>query len=265
MIKLCNGVPLLCGSYKAFSFSMKVDESELRFEERRKGFVGNIFLGIHCSIWLKDTVEEAMKDPGKKYFVKSFREDVKVLMVRGGGNKVGRYLEVGAFAEEGHKAVIWLPEGYQGWGWSRVVAELQQMLEFLEAKDRLLMPMVSTPEGIQKGMEHLSGPSFAEVLCSAAGDDGKVVGMKSLTAIPLDLLPKADCNELANGGEEVRSSLNCFEYESWSYGSAAATSCATMKKQATIVTKGSFVNRCLKKLLGLCRFGLDRAYVIWVS
>jgi len=64
------------------------------------------------------------------------------------------------------------------------------MLEFLEAKDRLLMPMVSAPEGIQKGMEHLSGPSFAEVLCSAAGDDGKVVGMKSLTAIPLDLLPK---------------------------------------------------------------------------
>jgi len=112
MIKLCNGVPLLCGSYKAFSFSMKVDESELRFEERRKGFVGNIFLGIHCSIWSKDTVEEAMKDPGKKYFVKSFREDAKVLMVRGGGNKVGRYLEVGAFAEEGHKAVIWLPEGY---------------------------------------------------------------------------------------------------------------------------------------------------------
>jgi hypothetical protein len=84
---------------KAFSFLVKVVDPELRLEEKRKGFVGNIFMGIHCSVWLKDTVEEAMKDLGKKDFVKSFSEDLKVLMVRGGGNKAGRYLEVGAFVE----------------------------------------------------------------------------------------------------------------------------------------------------------------------
>jgi hypothetical protein len=76
--------------------------------------------------------------------------------------------------------------------------------------------------------------------------------------IPFDLPPKAACNELANGGEEVRSAVNCFEFESWSSGSSMAASCAAVKKkQGMIVTKGSFVNRCLKKLLGLCRFGLD--------
>jgi hypothetical protein len=57
----------------------------------------------------------------------------------------------------------------------------------------------------------------------------------------------------------VRLAVNCFEFESWSSGSAAAASCeAVKKKQETIVTKGSFVNCCLKKLLGLSRFGLDR-------
>jgi hypothetical protein len=101
---------------KVFSFSVKIDEFEFRLKERRKEFIGNIFLGIYCSVWFKDTVEEAVKDLGIEDFVKSFRKDVKVLMVRGGGNKLGRYLEVGAFAEGGHKGVIWLPEGCQGWG-----------------------------------------------------------------------------------------------------------------------------------------------------
>jgi len=151
---------------KAFSFS---DESELRLEERRKAFVGNIFLGIHCSVWLKDTVKEAMKDPGKKDIVKSFcEEDVKVLIVRGGGNKVSRYLEAGAFAEGGRKGVIWQPEGRQGWGWYQVVAELQQLLEFHKAKDQLLIPEVSAPKGKQKGVVLSSDRSFSEVQCSAA-------------------------------------------------------------------------------------------------
>jgi hypothetical protein len=121
---------------KALSFSLKANESELHLEEMRKGFVGNIFLlGIHCSVWLKDAVEEVMKDPEKKDFVKSFCEDAKVLMVLSGGNKVSWYLEVGAFAGRGRKGVIWLPEGRKSWGWPRVVAELRQLLEFLEAKD----------------------------------------------------------------------------------------------------------------------------------
>jgi hypothetical protein len=90
-------VSLLYG--KAFSFSVKADVSEIRLEERRKGFCGFIFLGLQCSIWLLATIKEALKEPVKKDFVTSYREDVKALMIRGGGNKAGRYLEVVAYVE----------------------------------------------------------------------------------------------------------------------------------------------------------------------
>jgi hypothetical protein len=46
------------------------------------------------------TVEEALKALVKD-FVKYFREDVKALMVRGGGNKAGCYLEVVDYAKGG--------------------------------------------------------------------------------------------------------------------------------------------------------------------
>jgi hypothetical protein len=55
-------------------------------------------------------IEEALKALVKD-FVKYFWEDVKALMVRGDGNKVGRYLEVVAYAKGGQKRAIWLPEG----------------------------------------------------------------------------------------------------------------------------------------------------------
>jgi hypothetical protein len=42
-----------------------------------------------------------------------------------GGNKAGCYVEVVAYAEGGRKGAIWLPEGHEGWGWSRVVGELR--------------------------------------------------------------------------------------------------------------------------------------------
>jgi uridylate kinase len=58
----------------------------------------------------------ALKKPVEKDFVKSYRKDVKVLMVHGGGNKAGRYIDVAAFSEGGHKGVIWHPEGREGWG-----------------------------------------------------------------------------------------------------------------------------------------------------
>jgi hypothetical protein len=106
---------------KAFYFSVKADASEIHLEDKGKGFSGFIFLGLQCSAWLLATVEEALKEPVKNDFVKSFREDVKALMVCGGGNKAARYLEVAIFVEGGCKGVIWLPEGREGWGWSRVV------------------------------------------------------------------------------------------------------------------------------------------------
>jgi hypothetical protein len=153
---------------KAFYFSMKADVSEIRLEERRKGFSGVIFLGLQCSAWLLATVEEALKKPVKKDFVKSYREDVKALMVHGGGNKADRYLEVAAFAEGGRKKVIWLPKGREGWGWYRVVGELRKMLTFLASKTCSLVFEASTTEGIHKGgvsSSRLGGvsPSLAEV------------------------------------------------------------------------------------------------------
>jgi hypothetical protein len=82
---------------------VKADVSEIPLEERRKGFCGFIFLGLQCSAWLLATVEEALNEPVKKDFVTSYREDVKAFMVRGGGNKASRYLEVATYAEGGRK------------------------------------------------------------------------------------------------------------------------------------------------------------------
>lgn len=71
---------------KRFFISAKSEVADLRLEERRKGFCGIIFLGLQSSIWLLEIVEEAAKFSVKD-FVKYFREDVKVLMVRGGGER----------------------------------------------------------------------------------------------------------------------------------------------------------------------------------
>jgi hypothetical protein len=108
---------------KCFTFSAKTGEPKLRLEERRKGFCGFIILGLEYSTWLMATVEEALKASGND-FVKYFPEDTKALMVRGSGNKAGRFLEVVAYVEGGWKGAIWLPEGRGGWGWSWVGGEL---------------------------------------------------------------------------------------------------------------------------------------------
>jgi len=163
---------------KCFSFSAKAEAFELRGGEEEGGFV---FLGLQGSAWLMATIEEALKAPVKD-FVKYFREDVKALMVRGGGNKTGSYQEVVAYVEGDRKGVIWLAEGREGWGWSRVVGELQKMLTFLGSKARSLVSEASTSEGIQKGgvsSSHLGGasPSFAEVV------RGEVVSHVKLTGL----------------------------------------------------------------------------------
>jgi hypothetical protein len=56
-----------------------------------------------------------------------------------------------AYAKGGRKGAIWLPEGCEGWGWSWVVAELQHMLAFLEAKEWPLVSEVAVSRGKQKG------------------------------------------------------------------------------------------------------------------
>jgi hypothetical protein len=65
----------------------------------------------------------------KEEIAKSYREGDKAMMVHGGGNKAGRFLEVSILAESGHKGVIWLPEGRFGRGWRRFAGEFQLLLE----------------------------------------------------------------------------------------------------------------------------------------
>jgi hypothetical protein len=96
---------------------VRFDKADFRLEERRKDFVGYVFVGVQCSVWLADTVEEVLKSPGKEDFIKSYRQDEKVMMVRGGGSKADHYLEVAVYAKGGQKGIIWLLEGHEGWGW----------------------------------------------------------------------------------------------------------------------------------------------------
>lgn len=100
---------------KSFSFSVKLRKSKIRLEERRKGFGRSISLGIRCSDWLADTMEEALMSQGKEGFNKSFREKEEVLMtVCKGSNKATQFLEAAVFVEGGRKGIIWLPEGHGG-------------------------------------------------------------------------------------------------------------------------------------------------------
>jgi hypothetical protein len=48
---------------------------------------------------------------------KSYREGDKALMVHGGVNKAGSFLEVAVYVEGGRKGIIWPPEGHGGRGW----------------------------------------------------------------------------------------------------------------------------------------------------
>jgi hypothetical protein len=102
---------------KSFLVSMKPSKSEIGLEERQKGFGGSISLGIQCSDWLADTVEEALMSQGKEDFNKSFweEEEEEVLMVRKGSNKASQFLEEAVFVEGSWKGIIWLPEGRGGW------------------------------------------------------------------------------------------------------------------------------------------------------
>jgi hypothetical protein len=111
---------------KSFCFSIKEGFSDLRLEERRKKFVGFIFASFPCATWLRDTVEAATQV--KEDISKSYREGDKVLMVHGGSNKAGRYLEVSVYTEGGRKGVLWIPEGRFGRGWRRFAGELRLML-----------------------------------------------------------------------------------------------------------------------------------------
>ena len=68
--------------------------SNFRLEERRKNFVGYIYASTQCSFWLVEAACLVKEDVAKSY-----HEGDKVLMVHGGVNKAGRFLEVSVYAE----------------------------------------------------------------------------------------------------------------------------------------------------------------------
>ena len=111
---------------KSFRFSTKDGSSLFRLEERRKKFVGYIFVSPHCSSWLIDTVEAACLV--KENISNSCHEGDKALMVHWGYNKAGTFLEVAVFAEGGRKGGLWLPKGEDGWGWRRFADELRILI-----------------------------------------------------------------------------------------------------------------------------------------
>jgi len=105
-----------------------------------------------------------------------------------------------------------------------VEGELRQMLDFLEAKEWPLVSHVPYSEGKQKG-GILSDRSDTAVLHSMDRDDEKTVGLKLVSVTPLNLLPSV----LVNGGEEVRTAVNCYEFDLRVSGSSAILSSITAK------------------------------------
>jgi hypothetical protein len=65
---------------KSFAFSVVEGDSVLRLEER-EGLYQCSVLGFQCIAWLVLTVEEFLRNPDVKDFVKSFWEDSKILIV----------------------------------------------------------------------------------------------------------------------------------------------------------------------------------------
>jgi hypothetical protein len=104
---------------KSFVFTVVEGASVVRLEERRRNFLGLVLLGAQSVGWLASTMESLLWFPGDKDFVRSFKEGSKVLIVRQGGNVAGRFLEVAVYAAGGRRGIIYIPEGYEGRGWSK--------------------------------------------------------------------------------------------------------------------------------------------------
>jgi hypothetical protein len=100
---------------KSFTFSVLGGASTLSVEEKRKNFLGVIFLNAQSSDWLASTLELLLGLSAEQDFVKLFREGSKVLIVRRGENKAGRNLEATTFGLGGRKGSIVIPEGRGGW------------------------------------------------------------------------------------------------------------------------------------------------------
>jgi hypothetical protein len=209
---------------KSFRFSSKEGSSLFRLEERRKKFVGFILVSNQGSSWLIDTVEAASQT--KEDIAKSFREGDKALMVHGGANKAGRFLEVAVYAEGGRKGAVWLPEGRDGRGWRRFAGELRRFLASTESKSEAGVSVLCSSPSVKPSPIKLAEAratvdcrSFAEVLRSKPRCEVKSGGV--------DLENKEDGERLRTAGSEGK-------------------------------TKGSAVKAWASQMLGFVHLGMGR-------
>jgi hypothetical protein len=86
---------------ESFLFLVAYGSDELRMVEKRKGFFGFVLISSRCSMWLVSMVEEALCGTVSEDFVKSITEGSKGTMVRSGGNRCRRFLEVVVYAMGG--------------------------------------------------------------------------------------------------------------------------------------------------------------------
>jgi hypothetical protein len=183
---------------KTFFFSTKA--AKLRLEERRKGFLGHILVGHRCASWLAATVEEASLSPVMEDFVKSSSEGRMSLLVRGGCNKAGRFLEVAAFVDDDQKGIMWIPEARSGRGWRRFVVELRSLLAALASSPGFSYEGSFLEEKLEEGSPGIkTGRSFT--------------GLPLLSSQEIDLFPVASSFELGYDGKDVRSAWDCYEME----------------------------------------------------
>jgi hypothetical protein len=165
--------------------------------------------------------------PEDQDFIKSFREGLKVLIARRGGNQVGLFLEATAFGMGGQKGFIWIPKGRGGWGRHKFFSELRKAAVYLSTKvgcrfgsSLALVKKDRKEEEVRSGLPPFwKGPSFVEVLRLGSVSAVKkvpIVGgrlsgwMASLAEqCALDLLPTVWHAEI-----ELRSAVDYFSMES---------------------------------------------------
>jgi len=156
---------------KTFVFSVPDGASMLRVGEKRKSFSGEIIISSQCSEWLATMLEILLGHPEDQDFIKSFKEGLKILIARRGGNQAGRFLEVVAFGMGGWKGFIVIPEGRRGWGWLKFSDELRKARDYLFAKtgcgpgsSLASVKTVGKEEEVRSGLAPLwKGPSFVDL------------------------------------------------------------------------------------------------------
>jgi hypothetical protein len=237
---------------KSFCLSAKEGCPDLRLEEKRKGFVGVIFVSQPCASWLVGTVEEASQSQVKGDIAKSYREGDKALMVHGGVNKAGSFLEVAVYAEGGRKGIIWLPEGRGGRGWRRFANELRRML----VPQGSVHPVPGTQLKVGLGETTSgchSGRSFAEVLRMEPSAEVLPVGRRERLSQPLDLFPVKEFFEPGCRDYESRVVVDCFKLETPEPAVECSIPAAVHTKKKTKTMLGFFRTELGRVLAGLVK------------